>query len=179
LATTIANSVPTTISHHGASGGKARAISQAVTTALPSLRNRSERLAAQPEHQRFSGQRGERGNSNCKTMLAPSSQMYRRQCPATGRSAPAASPAARCFARADKEASRTPSFCCPLRSGHCVQRRLCLQGGAARLDGGDFALLLGRELFGISGLDGGALGTGTFHRRDDGRLLLRIGIDRS
>jgi hypothetical protein len=40
----MANSVPTTISHHGASGGKARAISQAVTTALPSLRNRRSGL---------------------------------------------------------------------------------------------------------------------------------------
>jgi len=39
LATTMAKAVPTTISHHGASGGKASAISQAVTMALPSPRN--------------------------------------------------------------------------------------------------------------------------------------------
>ena len=31
---------PTTTSHHGARGGKVRAISQPVTTALPSLKNR-------------------------------------------------------------------------------------------------------------------------------------------
>ena len=35
----MANRVPTTTSHQGASGGKARASSQAVTVALPSLRN--------------------------------------------------------------------------------------------------------------------------------------------
>ena len=34
----MANSEPTTISHQGASGGKASAMSQAVTMALPSLR---------------------------------------------------------------------------------------------------------------------------------------------
>ena len=38
LAITIANSVPVMISHHGLSGGKVSAISQAVTMALPSLK---------------------------------------------------------------------------------------------------------------------------------------------
>jgi hypothetical protein len=39
LATTIAERTPTTVSHHGAMGGKVSAISQAVTSAEPSPRN--------------------------------------------------------------------------------------------------------------------------------------------
>ena len=58
----MANSTPTTISHHGASGGKASAISQAVTMALPSRRNKSERLAARLEHRRLGEQRSDAGD---------------------------------------------------------------------------------------------------------------------
>jgi hypothetical protein len=69
----MANSVPTTISHHGASGGKVRAISQAVTMALPSLRNRPAACRA-AEHQRLAGQRREVAIASCSTMLGPISQ---------------------------------------------------------------------------------------------------------
>ncbi len=41
----MANSVPTTTSHHGASGGKVSAISQAVTMALPSERKSDSGLS--------------------------------------------------------------------------------------------------------------------------------------
>ena len=41
----MANSVPVATSHHGASGGKVRAISQAVTTAEPSDRKSASGLS--------------------------------------------------------------------------------------------------------------------------------------
>jgi hypothetical protein len=44
LATTTAKTVPVTTNHHGASGGKVRAISQAVTMAEPSVKKSASDL---------------------------------------------------------------------------------------------------------------------------------------
>ncbi len=70
----MAISTPVTVSHHGAIGGKVRATSQAVTSALPSVRNSSTGLPRSLSISASAHSAATEASAICTRMIAPKNQ---------------------------------------------------------------------------------------------------------
>src|SRR3990167_2840081 len=162
LTMAILNAVPTTISHHGASGGMDKASSQPVTSALLSFRNgatgRSRNLsisASMPSAVRLA--------SAIETRIAgPKYQTYSAM-PGTSASSTLsmiAETVSGLLMKGEKSALMLFLLMLTSRFRQFVNMR------PARLDLGDFRLLLRGEVFGVLRLAGGGL----FPGAGDGRL---------